>query len=237
MNTLSRWILSAALLAALPAAQAAEPFREVVPVGRVKVVLSQPGWKAYPVQMEDIGINKGIMGSVKSSSMLFIYRQPEDPDTVRAALLVYTTPGIAMPLRTESSCEPVKGFYVRDYTNGARSAPECLHMYQQPVPQHVILERVMTNLRDGLKQSGQSAPFTGYPVRADIERSNAAVVYVEGIVADGLVGLPDVKPAAEVPEALSPALAAWTDALGDAAQNALKLFRDEFPMPKVEFRP
>lgn len=216
---------------------AEESTKEIVPVGRVKVVLPQPGWESQPVKEPDITLDRGIAGSIKSSSALFVYRRPDQPADVMAALLIYTTPGTSMSLRASSECAARNGYYVHDYTNGGRSFPRCLSVYGMPVPKEVILERGMPGLKSAVEQTGMVVPVTGYPIFLNISLSSGAVVNVQGIVAPGLVGFPDVKPASEVPDGMPPGIAAWADALGEAAQNALKLFRDEMPLPKVEFQP
>jgi hypothetical protein len=237
---LSRMVLAACSLASLSTgpAQAEEAYKEIVPVGRVKVVLPQPGWLSKPVELEDIGINKGIMGTVKSSSALFVYRKPGETADVLAALMVYTTPGIARNLRMTSSCPAQDHFYVRDYTGGGNSFPQCLRVFERALPRSAILEQGMPDMRTAARQSGLDLPAEGYPIFLNIMLPNASVIMVQGIVAPGLRGLPGVTPAGgPVPLGMPTAIAAWSDALGDAAQNALKLFRDEMPLPQVEFLP
>lgn len=238
-TTLPRLLLAAAMLFGMltPPVHAEEATKQIVPVGRVKVVLPQPGWESKPVRQEDIGLDGGIAGSIKSSSALFIYRSPDQPADVMAALLVYTTPGTPQSLRTSSDCSSLERYYVLDYTNGGRSFPRCLRVYGQPVPKEVILGRAMPGLKSAVEQTGMEVPALGYPIDLSIVLSSGAVVSVHGMVAPSLVGFPDVKPVSKVPDGMPPGIAAWADALGEAAQNALKLFRDEMPMPKVEFQP
>lgn len=219
-------LLFCGTLATLPFGAAAE---SKVEVGRVKVVLAEDGWQATDVEADDIGVDKGISGVIRGKAKVLTLAGPDGKAI--AAIHVYATWGSNLSLRIESHCEAGGGFYVNDFTKGRNAAPECLKMVR-PMPSEALMKGRLARLGKANEVQKLNVPEMAYVLLGDFAMGNGAVIEFEGLLAPDFNGLPGGKPTGS-PGSVPDEVAAWGDALGEAARKALRSMSGELRMPPV----
>jgi hypothetical protein len=204
-----------------------------VEVGRVKLMLAESGWKAQDVPAEDLGVDQGVSGMIRGKAkVVTLYDGGGEPV---ATMLVYATWGSNLSLRIQSRCPPNDELYVRDFTKGRNAAPECLKVggpFDGALMASTALRRFMR-----AREAGQvDVPAEAYVLIGDFAAGNGAVIEIEALIDARVVGL-EAQPAAAVPGPLAPGIAAWGDALGEAARSALRSMSGELRVPPVRLPP
>ncbi len=229
MNKFERALVCAVAALAPLMAQA----QTKVEVGRVKLVLAESGWKELDVVSEDLGVDKGVSGMIRGKAkVVTLYDAGDEPV---ATMLVYATWGSNLSLRIESRCPSDDELYVRDFTKGRNAAPECLKV-GGPFNGARMASTALRRFRQARETSQVDVPSAAYVLIGDFAAGNGAAIEIEALIDARVVGL-EAQPVGAVPGLLAPGIAAWGDALGEAARSALRSMSGELRVPPVKLPP
>lgn len=206
-----------------------------IDVGRITLKLAEDGWQAREVPAEPVRLSGGGgIESIPAVAKLLTLRGPDGK--FAAALYVYTTRGTQIRMYSSGKCgsSPDPHVYVRALSGTRLESPECLSvsgLYDGSaiVPQMLYMKTVASDL-------GSDVPPAVYVLSAFLANSSGANIHVEGLLGAGFAGLDGVAPKAEAPSALNPAVVAWADAFGEAAQSAMRSISGSLEVPPLRFK-
>jgi hypothetical protein len=217
-----------ACIGVVPLAAAQPP----IEIARIKVLVAEDGWEVREGPPFNLVVDQGFSGSAQGQTKVMVLRDPDSKPL--AVLLVGATWGRSGVI-PNGTCPRLASAYVRDFTNGRFDTPECLR-FGGPFNSEVIIASSLPRMREAQKLMQIDLPPRAYSVLVYMTNRNGSVVAIEGLLAPSFVGVANRKPAEIVPPSIPSTLAAWADALGEAALASVRSMGGELAIPKIEFQ-
>jgi hypothetical protein len=217
----------AACIGVVPMAAAQPP----IEIARVKVLVAEDGWEVREGPPLNLLVDQGFSGAALGQAKVMVLR---DPASQPLAVFVVGATWGRSGVTPNGTCPPHATTYVRDFTNGRFDTPECLR-FGGPFNSEIIIASGLPRLREARKVMQIDLPPRAYVVSVYMTNTNGAMVAMEGLLAPNFVGISSRKPVKPVPRSIPDPLAAWADALAEAALASVRSIGGELAMPKVDF--
>jgi hypothetical protein len=204
---------------------------QMVEIARLTMVLQGERWSAQDAASFSLPIDGGVSGVLPGSTKLLVLK---DADGLLQAIFLVRANWGQGDVESTGTCPTSKSLYVRDFNNGGFQAHKCV-MFTGVYTSSSLLTHVLDQLAAVQKTVNLPLPDTGHGLWMSMRAASGEGIEIEGLVADGFKGLVDRAPGAALPPDLTAAQAAWADALGEAAIDALGSFRGRVIVPALDF--
>jgi hypothetical protein len=206
-----------------------------VEAGRVTLSFAEEGWQSseeLPYNLEVSAAGGTIRGKAKVLTL------PGADSKPQAVLYVGSTWGRSQVYTRGGKCGEDPQAYVRDFNDSKLENYRCVY-----IAGPYSVDTLLAGPLKGLQQASQTVGANSVPTKAayllymHVTAKGGVIIHAEGMFTPNFAGLPGVKPVAQVPEGLPPAIAAWADQFAESAVETLSSFRGGLPVPKLEFSP
>ena len=202
-----------------------------IDAGRITVVFKESAWSGS----EDLAYNHELMsaqGTFRGKSKVMSLAAPDG--TPLGVMYVGASYPQANIYNRHGDCGTDNRIYVRDFNDSRLENFRCVYA-GGPYTSVSLLANGLRYLGAAAKTVKVTTPADAYFVRVGVTARAGYLMDIEVMLAPGFVGLPDSKPAVDAPALLRPGIAAWADALAEAALKALTSFSGKLVVPAVEF--
>jgi hypothetical protein len=221
------WIVGAGLVLGATVARADSK----IDVGRLTAVFKEAGWTGsadMPFNGELMSAQGTLRGKGKVFSLAAADGQP------LAVIYVGVTYGQINVYTPRGTCDRAPLFYVRDLNDSKLENYRCVYA-GGPFNSDKLMAGMLGRLKESYSSVAVPAPDEAFFTVIHVTAKGGFVLHIEALMAPAFVGLADAKPVGDVPVALRPGIAAWTDQLGEAAIKALTSFSGNLVVPPVAF--
>jgi hypothetical protein len=204
-----------------------------VEAGRVTLSFAEEGWQSSEELSYNLEVSAAA-GTIRGKAKVLTL--PGADAKPQAVLYVGSTWGRSQVYTRGGKCGEDPQAYVRDFNDSKLENYRCVYI-AGPYSVESLLNGPLRGLQKASKSVGTSAipTNTAYYMYLHVTAKGGVIIHAEGMFTPNFAGLPGAKPVAQVPEGLSPAIAAWADQFTESAVETLSSFRGGLPVPKLEF--
>lgn len=207
---------------------------KTIEAGRLKLVFNEDAWEAS----EELPYNRELnsaQGTFRGKSRVLTLRGANA--TPLAVMYVAATYGQTNVYTSKGKCGADARIYIRDLNEDRFENYRCLFVGGPYEASSLLKGDAVPYLKEASGKVSVAAPAgTAFFVATHLTAHGGLQIHIEVLAAAGFSGLADRKPAVDSPALLRSGVAAWGDALAEAAVKALTSFSGTLNIPPAEFR-